>query len=92
MPFEIISQTDPIEVRFIEEMPFNGTDRTPDLEWDHNKILNTLKSEYPDLKSLESSPNGTSMRFKVPDHKGKLGIIPAFSRTFCGTCNRIRVC
>ena len=27
----------------------------------------------------------------IPGHKGTVGIIAAYSRTFCGTCNRIRV-
>jgi molybdenum cofactor biosynthesis enzyme MoaA len=27
----------------------------------------------------------------VPGHLGSVGVIAAFSRTFCGTCNRIRV-
>jgi cyclic pyranopterin phosphate synthase len=31
------------------------------------------------------------MEYKIPGYKGTVGIIAAFSRTFCGTCNRIRV-
>ncbi|MDL5048009.1 hypothetical protein QQ054_18495 [Oscillatoria amoena NRMC-F 0135] len=27
----------------------------------------------------------------MPDYRGEVGVIAAFSRTFCGTCNRIRV-
>ena len=29
--------------------------------------------------------------FKVPGYVGKVGIIPAFTRSLCGKCNRIRV-
>jgi len=31
------------------------------------------------------------MNYKVPSYKGTVGIIAAYSRTFCGTCNRIRI-
>src|SRR5690606_36002904 len=35
--------------------------------------------------------NSTAFHYQVPGYHGKLGIIAAFSRTFCGTCNRIRL-
>jgi cyclic pyranopterin phosphate synthase len=31
------------------------------------------------------------MNYRVPGHAGKIGVIAAYSRTFCGTCNRIRI-
>jgi cyclic pyranopterin phosphate synthase len=31
------------------------------------------------------------MNYRVAGFQGNLGIIAAFSRTFCGTCNRIRI-
>jgi len=33
----------------------------------------------------------TTMDFQVPGYRGKIGVIAAYSRTFCGSCNRIRV-
>ncbi|MCB0738404.1 MAG: cyclic pyranopterin phosphate synthase MoaA, partial [Bacteroidetes bacterium] len=33
----------------------------------------------------------TSTDYYHPNWKGSVGIIPAFSRTFCGQCNRIRI-
>ena len=35
--------------------------------------------------------HSTSYNYQIPGHKGSIGIIAAFSRTFCGTCNRIRI-
>ena len=29
--------------------------------------------------------------YEIPGYVGKFGIIPSYSRTFCGTCNRVRV-
>lgn len=92
IPMAELSQSKPIEVRYIEEMPFNGdgTHNVP-LSWDHEKILQTIKDKYPNIDPLEHEFNSTSKRFQIEGFKGSFGIIPAFSRTFCDTCNRLRV-
>ncbi len=82
----------PVSVRFIEEMPFNGEgSHYPVLNWSYKKILEHIKQGYPDLQKIQDGPNSTASHFKVPGFQGDIGIIAAFSRTFCGTCNRIRV-
>lgn len=87
-----MTQNLPVDVRFIEEMPFNGGDhQTARPHWDHVRILNTLRQRWPDLEKVPDPPYSTSMNYRVPGHRGKVGIIAAWSRTFCGTCNRIRV-
>jgi molybdenum cofactor biosynthesis protein A len=81
-----------VSVRFIEEMPFNGLGLEPQkLNWDFVKILNEIKGQYPDIHKIKDSQNSTSYNYQIPNHKGTIGIIAAYSRTFCGTCNRIRV-
>ena len=81
-----------ITVRYIEEMPFNGSGEVATgLVWDHKKIFNQLKEKYPTLLAIPSPPSSTSQRFQIPGFKGKVGIIAAYSRTFCGTCNRLRI-
>lgn len=81
-----------VSVRFIEEMPFNGEgNHYPQLTWTYRKILDWIKDEYPDLEKIADEPNTTSYNYQVPGYKGNIGVIAAFSRTFCGTCNRIRV-
>ncbi len=37
------------------------------------------------------SLTSTSVNYKIEGHRGSFGIIPSFSRTFCGSCNRLRV-
>ena len=81
-----------LEVRFIEEMPFNGVgQRTTTEVWNYTKILNLIKSEYSEIKSLTSEKSATSKMFKIEGYLGSFGIIPAFTRTICGDCNRIRI-
>lgn len=81
-----------LSVRFIEEMPFNGSDLSANKKnWSHTKILNELKMAFPSLKKLDSHPSNPATLYQASGHQGNLGIIPAYSRTFCGACNRIRL-
>ncbi|MBE7629338.1 GTP 3',8-cyclase MoaA [Tenacibaculum piscium] len=85
-----------IAVRFIEEMPFNGKgQRNIQENWNYNKILAEIKSGYR-LENMISEKSSTSRNFTIENHQGKkhvgtVGIIPAFTRTICNDCNRIRI-
>jgi molybdenum cofactor biosynthesis protein A len=92
IPMVELTKDLPISVRFIEEMPFNGDDHTyRGLNWDHVRILNEIQSHYPGIQKLVDPAYSTAYNYQVPGHKGSVGIIAAYSRTFCGTCNRIRI-
>ena len=92
IPMLELSRNNKIDVRFLEEMPFNGTGRLPSENyWNHLDILNYVKSTYPDLEKIADSKNSTSMNYHIPGFAGNFGIIASYSRTFCGTCNRIRI-
>jgi cyclic pyranopterin phosphate synthase len=91
IPMVELTKDHPMSVRFIEEMPFNGEGiHYPKLTWTHNKILSYIKEHYS-LAKLEDPAWSTSYNYRVPGYRGTIGVIAAFSRTFCGTCNRIRV-
>lgn len=86
------AQKHPVRVRFLEEMPFNGGSKDfRSLKWNHKKILEHIRSKYPEFEKLPAPLTSTSVNYKIPGHKGSFGIIPSFSRTFCGSCNRLRI-
>lgn len=92
IPLVELTKKYPVSVRFIEEMPFNGEgNHYPTLTWTYKKILDHIRAEYPTIERETDPLHSTSYNYKVPDHLGSIGVIAAFSRTFCGTCNRIRV-
>lgn len=93
LPLAELAARHPVEVRFIEEMPFNGTgDRPGESQfWNWQRILSHLQTHFPKIQKLPDPPHSTAYRYRVPGHAGSLGIIAAFSRTFCGTCNRLRL-
>ncbi|MEM9326335.1 MAG: GTP 3',8-cyclase MoaA [Bacteroidota bacterium] len=80
-----------VGVRFIEEMPFNGTVGQGNATfWPMQKILDHIQESYA-IEKLPDPPSSTSRNYRVKGHKGTFGIIAAYTRTFCGSCNRIRV-
>jgi cyclic pyranopterin phosphate synthase len=91
IPMVKLSEYYPISVRFIEEMPFNGTGKEAGLLWDYPKILDHIKAHFPDLEKIKDPKHSTSFNYKVPGFLGSIGIIAAYSRLFCGSCNRIRL-
>src|SRR6478609_1736976 len=92
IPLVELTKNQNVSVRFIEEMPFNGEgSHYASLAWTYKKILTYIKDQYPSIQKVEDPENSTAYHYQVPGYKGDIGIIAAFSRTFCGTCNRIRV-
>ncbi|XP_008551701.1 molybdenum cofactor biosynthesis protein 1 isoform X1 [Microplitis demolitor] len=81
----------PIDVRFIEYMPFSGND------WDEAKMLSfeemkfIIRKEFPDFRQLETPANSTSKAYCVPGFVGQVGFITSMSQHFCYSCNRLRI-
>lgn len=81
-----------VSVRFLEEMPFNGgSKKFNTINWDYKRILEHIRSEYRDIEEIPSPKTSTSINYKIKGHAGTFGLIPSFSRTFCGSCNRLRI-
>lgn len=91
IPLAELTRDLPVSVRFIEEMPFNGNGNYNGLSWDFARILQVLQQRYGTLNKIQDAPFSTSYNYHVPGHKGTVGVIAAYTRSFCGTCNRLRV-
>ena len=92
VPMLELAKNHAVSVRFLEEMPFNGGSREfTGITWDYKRILAHIKESYPDCFKIPSEHTSTSINYKIPGFKGSFGLIPSFSRTFCGSCNRLRI-
>lgn len=92
IPMLELAKSHQVSVRFIEEMPFNGTLGQGNATfWPARKILEHIQEVYPDVKKLSDPAYSTSQNYQIPGHEGTFGIIAAYTRTFCGSCNRIRI-
>jgi len=81
----------PLTVRFIELMPFDAQQI-----WKTGKFFRAenIKAEliklFPEIKTASGSATEFTT-FNVPGYKGKVAVIPSYSRDLCGACNRIRL-
>ncbi|MRH99083.1 GTP 3',8-cyclase MoaA [Kriegella sp. EG-1] len=91
IPLAELSKDYPIDVRFIEEMPFNGGYKENLEMYAAKDIHADLSAHYPILNKIISKHGDTANLVSVPGYKGNIGVIAAFSRTFCNTCNRLRI-
>ena len=88
---ELTRQKDMV-VRFIEEMPFNGIGiRNTEENWNVERIMKKIRETYPELSLLPTAKSSTSINYRVKGFTGSFGVIPAFTRSICHDCNRIRI-
>jgi cyclic pyranopterin phosphate synthase len=89
--FAELTREHSITVRFIELMPFDAQQI-----WKTGKFMSAqhikqnLKQYFPNISPADGSRTEHTV-YKIPGYKGKIAVIPAFSRSLCGQCNRIRI-
>jgi cyclic pyranopterin phosphate synthase len=92
IPMLELARSNKLTIRFLEEMPFNGVVESSEAKfWSHKEILKFIQSQYTHITKLKDPNFSTSANYHIKGFKGDFGIIASYSRTFCGTCNRIRV-
>lgn len=85
-----LAEKHPVEVRFIEPMPFNGGQSFSPEHTDQVSIREILQRELPPMtRLLEAS--GTAALYEIRGFRGRIGIIAAHSRKFCSQCNKVRL-
>lgn len=82
----------PITIRFIEFMPFDA-----DQIWESGQhfasaadLTSQIEEHYKGIKPASGTRTEHHI-YQVPGYKGKIAVIPAFTRSLCGNCSRIRV-
>jgi cyclic pyranopterin phosphate synthase len=86
-----LAKTRPLDVRFIEAMPFNEDDGNRNNFMSYHDMLAEIRQHYPAIRPEATAPNSASLHYQVPGFRGRIGLIPAYSRSLCGTCNRLRL-
>lgn len=80
----------PVQIRFIEFMPFSGNKWTSNKMCSLEEILAQIEQDFTVLP-VEAEPNDTAKRFMIPGHEGSFAIISTMTAPFCSTCNRMRL-
>lgn len=89
--FVDLTRDRPIQVRFIEYMPFQGNGWSDDAFVSYADIKKRVEKEHPMLEPCDDGPNATAKVFHVPGYRGSVGFITSMSDEFCSTCNRLRI-
>ena len=84
-----LTKTHPISVRFIEKMPFSGDKNCEKSSLQPLRIR--LQNLFTGLQPITVPSPSTALLYRLPDYEGTIGIIEGNSRSFCSTCNKIRV-
>ena len=80
----------PIQIRFIEFMPFSGNRWTSNKVFTWQEILEVVQTKYPIVR-LEDEINDTAKKYTVPGHTGSFAVISTMTSPFCSGCNRMRL-
>lgn len=92
--FARITMDRPIDIRFIERMPFGGEHApasSPD-PFSALKALEMIRNEVGDLFREERGElDGPATMFHLAGAKGRIGVIDPVTGHFCGACNRLRL-
>lgn len=87
--FVNLTKKEQIDVRFIELMPIGEASNWNFENFISNKIVLDKVNELIRIENSDISSPATY--FKIPDGKGKVGLINPISCKFCDSCNRIRL-
>lgn len=80
----------PVQIRFIEFMPFSGNRWTSNKLFPLARIMEVIESEFI-VVPVAGIPNDTAKNYIIPGHEGSIAIISTMTAPFCSTCNRMRL-
>lgn len=81
----------PIEVRFIEFMPFAGNEWASKKLVPFREMLESVRRRIDGLEPAQQEAFSVSKVYRATHMRGRIGFISSMSDDFCGGCNRIRV-
>jgi GTP 3',8-cyclase len=80
-----------VAVRFIEFMPLDASDEWgPDKVVPASEVVAAIDAVYP-LAPHAVRGGQPAERFTYRDGRGEVGVIASVTRSFCGTCDRVRI-
>ncbi|MDB5367575.1 MAG: molybdenum cofactor biosynthesis protein [Rhodospirillales bacterium] len=84
------AQDRPLQIRFIEYMPFPGNHwhKAGVVPW--SEIRERLETRWR-LAPIAVHPSAVAKEFALVGHQGSVGFVTSMTDSFCGTCNRLRL-
>jgi cyclic pyranopterin phosphate synthase len=91
LDFVEMTRTKPVNVRFIEFMPFDGN------KFEERKVVSYFEAKerilgrYPSLTRMRDHRSEVAKNYKVDGHEGMVSFVTSMTNHFCGGCNRLRI-
>jgi len=82
-----LAETKPVDVRFIELMPFAEYGDVDALRVTGDELL----GQFSFLQPLQAQDGGTAVYYGAPGFLGRVGLISPVSHRFCDRCSRVRL-
>ncbi|MBX9878432.1 MAG: GTP 3',8-cyclase MoaA [Candidatus Obscuribacterales bacterium] len=80
----------PINVRFIEYMPFKDNHWQPEGVFSYAEMREQLEQQFT-LTLLEVEHGAVAKDFAIEGHIGTVSFVTSMTESFCHTCNRLRL-
>lgn len=91
--FVELTRNKPLDIRFIEFMPFDSNNWSESKTLTQKEILEQIASHFgsDQLRKLEDGKNFIAREYAIEGYAGSFGVISTVSNPFCSGCNRIRL-
>ncbi|XP_071722112.1 GTP 3',8-cyclase, mitochondrial-like isoform X2 [Rutidosis leptorrhynchoides] len=89
--FVELTRDKPINIRFIEFMPFDGNVWNSKKLVSYSEMLDRVAKKFVSVKRLNDHPTETAKNFGIEGHVGTVSFITSMTEHFCAGCNRLRL-
>ncbi|EEF50222.1 molybdopterin cofactor synthesis protein A, putative [Ricinus communis] len=89
--FVELTRNRPINIRFIEFMPFDGNVWNVKKLVPYSEMLDRVAKKFTEIRRLQDHPSDTAKNFKIDGHLGAVSFITSMTEHFCAGCNRLRL-
>nr|GLL22425.1 cyclic pyranopterin monophosphate synthase, mitochondrial isoform X1 [Ipomoea trifida] len=86
-----LTRDKPINVRFIEFMPFDGNVWNAKKLVPYKEMLDIAVKRFTGLQRIKDHPTETAKNFSIDGHQGRVSFITSMTEHFCAGCNRLRL-
>lgn len=89
--FVELTREKPINVRFIEFMPFDGNVWNSKKLVPYAEMMDIVVRSNKGLQRIQDHPTETAKNFRIDGHQGTVSFITSMTEHFCAGCNRLRL-
>lgn len=90
LDFVEFARSRPVNVRFIEFMPFDGNGWKPVSVLPYREMRSQIESKHT-LRPISTAREAVGKDFEIEGFVGTIGFVTSMTESFCDGCNRVRL-